>query len=70
MGNLWVSLSLEKYNREEYSILYINFNKREVEGGSNRFGRWTWSPGKQEDSAVNRHEFWGLRVENGCTHKV
>lgn len=70
MGNLWVSLSLEKYNREEYSILYINFNKREVKGGSNRFGRWTWSPGKQEDSAVNRHEFWGLRVENGCTHKV
>lgn len=32
MGNLWVRLSLEKYNREEYSILYINFYKREVEG--------------------------------------
>lgn len=32
MGNLWVSLSLEKYNREEYSILYINFYKTEVEG--------------------------------------
>lgn len=32
MGNLWVNLRLEKYNREGYSIIYINFYKREVEG--------------------------------------
>lgn len=31
MGNLWGSRRLEKYNRERYSILYINVYKREVE---------------------------------------
>lgn len=69
MGNLWVSLSLGNYNREGYSILYINFYKREVEGVAIDLEDTHGIQGSKK-TAVNKHEFWGQHAENGCAHKV